>query len=289
VTPLRVAVIGLGRMGRRHLDVLQRLADVDVCGVLDHHADWVEAHRYGDMADLLGDNPGAVVVATPPGSHYSVALQALRAGVHVLVEKPMTGDIDLARNLVAQADAVSRVLAVGFVERFNTALPTLPHDATTLTTRRTSTSTPVGVDIDVILDLAVHDVDLVRFLTGSEYNQRSVEVKRRNAAGLATEATFVGCLANGVDVRHDVAWDSRVRERTLAWSSPVGAGRVDLSLPGPSLTSQAKAFVEACRGAPVRRLGSGADGLQALRCLTTAATVAPSDAMTAPRDAVPGS
>lgn len=264
--PLRVAMVGRGRMGRRHLHVFGALASVEVTGVLDHHAAG-PGHSYPDLAGLLADAPDAVVIATPPASHFALAAGALRAGLHVLVEKPMTGEVDAAQHLVRLAHAAGRVLAVGFVERFNPALPKVPADVGTVTTRRSNTEPPPDGNDQLLLDLAVHDIDLVRFVTGREYAGTSVRVVRRDGTGRVVEAVLEARLQGGVRVSHLVSWAGPTRERTLTWDSPSGSGRHDLSGSNDSLARQAVAFVLACRGDHAPSLARGDDGVAALRCL----------------------
>lgn len=266
MTPLRVAIVGRGRMGRRHLEVLSELASVEVTGVLDHHATG-PGRFYPDLTSLLADAPDAVVIATPPATHLAVATRALRAGLHVLVEKPMTGELGAAQQLVDLARAADRVLAVGFVERFNPALPAIPVDVDAITTRRTSTAPPPKAGGDVLLDLAVHDIDLVRYATHRHYAEGTIHVVDRDATGRVVEAVISGRLHGGATVSHLVSWTRPIRERSLGWRSPAGTGHHDLSGSNNSLVRQALAFVQTCRGDDAATLARGGDGVAALRCL----------------------
>src|SRR5262245_60948687 len=126
----RVALVGLGAMGRNHLRVLNELESADLVAVCDQDADAVAHVRhkhsvagYTSLAELLDrEQIDAVVVAVPTRYHKDAGLAVLERGLHVFIEKPIATDLDEGRALVSAARRAGRVLAVGHVERFNPAV-----------------------------------------------------------------------------------------------------------------------------------------------------------------------
>lgn len=173
---LRIGVVGTGRLGTVHARILAEMPSVELAGVHDadrERADRVAAERgcraYETAAGLCRE-ADAVVIAVPTSAHHPVAGGALDAGCHVLVEKPLTGTLAEADDLIARADAAGRILAVGHVERFNPvvrAARPLLEDPRFLTCLRLARFQPRGTDVSVALDLMIHDIDLVLGLVDS--------------------------------------------------------------------------------------------------------------------------
>jgi predicted dehydrogenase len=173
---LRVGVIGVGALGQHHARIYAGMPEVKLVGVADRikaRAAGI-ADRYHCLAvtdiQALIDQVEAVSVAVPTRWHYAVTRQCLEAGVHVLVEKPITATVDEADELVRIASARAMTLQVGHIERFNPALraalgaikrPKL------IECRRWAPYTSRGADVDVVLDLMIHDLDIALSLSDS--------------------------------------------------------------------------------------------------------------------------
>ncbi len=166
---MNVAVIGAGHMGRYHAEKFARCEGVRLAAVVD--ADAERAHKlaqaYGCAArsDLAGlaREADAAVVAVPTDRHYEVALACLREGMHVLVEKPIAPTLEEADALIAAAEARRLVLQVGHVERYNKAFRALAarmDRALFVEAERLSAFKQRGAEVDVVLDLMIHDLDL---------------------------------------------------------------------------------------------------------------------------------
>ena len=174
---VRAGVVGVGALGRHHARVWANLPGAVLVGV--HDADDARAREvaerhgcraYPDMGALLAD-VDAVSVAVPTVDHYSVAERALDAGRDVLVEKPIAATLAEADALVARAETRGRILQVGHIERFNPATAALlraGRGARFVEVHRLGSFSPRSLDIDVVLDLMVHDLDIVMALDGSE-------------------------------------------------------------------------------------------------------------------------
>jgi predicted dehydrogenase len=174
---VRAGVVGVGALGRHHARVWADLPKALLVGVHDAEAaraaEVAERHgcrAYPDLDALLAD-VDAVSVAVPTVAHHSVAMRALEAGRDVLVEKPITATLAEADTLVACAAERGRVLQVGHIERFNPATEALlraGRGARFVEVHRLGSFSPRSLDIDVVLDLMVHDLDIVMALDGSE-------------------------------------------------------------------------------------------------------------------------
>lgn len=172
---IRVAVVGAGNFGRHHLRVLKDCSGAELAAVVD-----TDAARSAEAASLYGcqavSEPAklasiaeAAVVAVPTTAHADVACALLEAGLDVLVEKPIAADLASARRLVETAARLGRILQVGHLERFNPAVIALEKIKTIplfFEIHRLSPFTPRSLDVDVVLDLMIHDIEIVLSLVG---------------------------------------------------------------------------------------------------------------------------
>jgi predicted dehydrogenase len=174
---LRVAVIGVGHLGKHHARILSSLPDVDLVAVVDTNrarADDIalshEVKGLYEARELLGQ-VDAVTIAVPTEQHRDVALQFLAAGVPALVEKPMARSLVEADEMIAAAASTGAALAVGHTERFNPAIEAarpLLVDPRFIEVHRLGTFPERSLDIDVVFDLMIHDLDVVLSLVTAE-------------------------------------------------------------------------------------------------------------------------
>ncbi|MGZ4647189.1 MAG: Gfo/Idh/MocA family oxidoreductase [Blastococcus sp.] len=217
--PIRLAVVGAGIMGDNHARVASTSIGVELVAILDPDRERAEklAASYGATAvsgvEELPRLVDAAVVATPTQFHAPIAHQLLAGGVDVLVEKPIAPDVETAQRLVDAADTAGRVLMVGHVERFNPAileLDSLLHDVVHVEARRISAYSPRIRD-DVVIDLMIHDLDLVRMIAGGE----AVEVMSVGRSPRSATADIAAAL---------IAFDSGVTASLTA--SRVGQNKI---------------------------------------------------------------
>jgi len=176
-TPLRAAVIGAGYLGNFHAQKYAALDDAQLVGVVDvdparaaQVAQRVGAPAYGDYRELLGAIDVASIVV-PTEAHHEVARACLEAGVHILVEKPVTRTVEEAQELVQLAAKRGLVFQVGHLERFNPAILAVRDQITRplfIESDRLAVFKPRGTDVNVVLDLMIHDIDLILSLTRSD-------------------------------------------------------------------------------------------------------------------------
>ncbi len=172
MVPVKVGVIGIGNMGWHHARVLSLLKDADLIGVADLDKDrcHLATEQFGcrwfkDYQSLLPEVE-AVCIAVPTLLHHKVGLACLEAGKHVLIEKPIAASQDEATALITAATKAGRLLQVGHIERFNPAFRELikvvaSEEVVVLEARRHSPHAERANDVSVVLDLMIHDLDLV--------------------------------------------------------------------------------------------------------------------------------
>ena len=177
MSKIRAAVIGVGYLGRFHAQKYARVDGCELVAVVDSQrtaaaavAAELQTRALADYRELLG-HVDAVSVVTPTPLHFSIACEFLAAGAHVLVEKPITETVAEARALIEIAAKHRRVLQVGHLERFNPALraaePYLKAPRF-IECQRLAPFKERGTDVNVVLDLMIHDIDIVQTLVGSE-------------------------------------------------------------------------------------------------------------------------
>lgn len=176
---VRVGVVGLGRMGKNHCRVFSTLAGSELVGVYDLSQDVGRAiaQKYQvtfcQSLDALLPMVDAVSIATSTPSHHEIALYCMRHGKDVFVEKPITQTIQQGEELVLAASAGQRIVQVGHIERFNPTYTELKHvvedmNVLAVNFRRLSPFAGSNIDVDVVLDLMVHDLDLALDLAGGQ-------------------------------------------------------------------------------------------------------------------------
>ena len=183
---LKVGVIGAGAMGKNHIRIYSEMPDVELVGISDIDRELVEglAQQYNtkaftDYMELLAEGLDAVSIVVPTKMHRQVAIDAIEAGAHVLVEKPIADTVENAKAIIEAADNNGRLLMIGHIERFNPAVIKLKEiieegllgKIVSISTTRVGPYNPRIRDVGVILDIGVHDIDIISFLYGRPVNQ----------------------------------------------------------------------------------------------------------------------
>ncbi len=199
-------------MGSNHGRVLAGLPHVDLVGIVDplaeHRAravDLIGRPTFADLDGLLAAGVDAVTIAAPTHLHHEIALACLARGIHVLVEKPIASTVEEGREIVAAAHAGGVTLMVGHVERFNPAVAAVKQaikgeDILSIAITRVGPFPPRMSNVGVVIDLAVHDIDLIRWFTESDIvdvqPQLSSAVAEREDIALLQFRTASGVLAH---------------------------------------------------------------------------------------------
>ncbi len=207
--PIRVAVVGTGAFGRNHCRVLADTPHAELVAAVDSNLASAEAEAakhncraVADWRELTGEFDAAIV-AVPTSSHADVGCGLLESGIDVLIEKPIAPDLASARRLTEAASAGGRILQVGHLERFNPAVEAL-RGLTRLPLffeiHRMSVFTPRSLDVDVVLDLMIHDIDVVLALIGlmpDEIRAAGISVLSEKVDIANVRLAFsTGCVAN---------------------------------------------------------------------------------------------
>jgi predicted dehydrogenase len=224
--PLRLGVVGVGVMGSNHARVLAEMPGVTLVGVADPDAKQAELVRrtlgcatVSDIRDLLELGVDAVSIAAPTHLHRSIALAAISRGVHVLVEKPIASSVEEGREIIAAARRAGVTLMVGHVERFNPAVQAIKEalrdeDILSIAITRVGPFPPRMSNVGVVIDLAVHDIDLISWFTESEI----VEVQPQLSSAKA-EREDIALLqfrtASGVLAHINTNWLTPFKARTV--------------------------------------------------------------------------
>ena len=297
---LRVAVVGVGYLGRFHAQKYAALPECTLTAVVDTRTEVsaavaaeLKTRAVGHYRELLGQID-AVSIVTPTPQHFEIALAFLESGAHVLVEKPITETVAQAQRLIDAARRGGRILQVGHLERFNPAIIAAEPQLRVprfIECQRLSPFRERGTDVNVVLDLMIHDLDIVQSIVGSPITHVdavgtpvfSSEIDIANA-----RIRFAnGCVANATASRVSLKTERKLRIfqddayfsidlqqkiLTVIRKQPVieGAERLPVSIeeqsfePGDALRTEIEAFLLSCRGLrPV--VVSGEDGCRALQ------------------------
>lgn len=283
MTGLRTAIIGVGHQGKYHAEKYASLPGSELVGVvdLDHERGQALANALGvgfssDYRKLIGQVE-AVSIAVPTSKHFEIASAFLESGTHVLLEKPMTSTVEQAARLVTLAEENDLVLQVGHLERFNSAILALDgycRNPRFIESYRIAPFKERGTDINVVLDLMIHDIDLIQGIVRSPIQQLDASgtpvISKEIDVANARIRFDNGCVANVTASRVSLKTERRIRIfQDDAYMSvdmhtnaltvyKKGAGSADSELPGiavdkesyersDALKLQIEAFLESIR------------------------------------------
>ncbi len=293
----KVAVIGVGYLGEHHARIYSSMNDVVLVGVVDANrarADEIAAkystRAYYDYRELPGDVQ-AVSIAVPTSLHHSVSLDFIRHNIDVLIEKPVTTTVEEADTLINEARERGVLLQVGHIERFNSAYKSLQNHIGRpgfIETHRLGPYVGRGIDVDVILDLMIHDIDIILSIVKSEV----VDVRALGVPVLTNSIDMAnarlefsnGCVANltasrvsrervrkirifqaDTYITIDYAHQSMgIYRRVLENNIPKITGEDTTLEKGEPLSSELASFINAVRNRSTPAV-SGEDGREALR------------------------
>ena len=232
---IKVALVGLGMMGRHHARVLRGVDGVELVAAVDAQGDTHGALGPGvplftTVEQAIEHGIDAAVVAVPTIFHEEIGLTLAAAGVHCLIEKPVAHDVDAGRRLVEAFDAAGLVGAVGHIERYNPALQSLRSriaagdlgEVYQIATRRQGPFPARIADVGVVKDLATHDIDLTAWLAQSGFETIFAQSAHRSGRPNEDLVSVSGRLRNGIVTNHLVNWLSPLKERVTTVTGEKG-------------------------------------------------------------------
>jgi len=221
---IKTAVIGVGYLGKFHAQKYAELPLSDLIAVCDNHIDTAKQIareldiKAVDSLESLLPEVDAVSIVVPTQLHYEIAKQCLLAGKHVLLEKPMTTTLEQAQELIQLAEEHACILQIGHLERFNPAILALENTLQQplfIESHRIAPFNPRGADVNVILDLMIHDIDIILDMVDSEV----IDIDAKGVAVLSKEIDIAnvrlkfenGCVANVTASRAGMKSERKMR------------------------------------------------------------------------------
>lgn len=235
MSDLRMGLVGLGMMGRHHARVLAQLEGVELVGAVDPLGDpngsLLRGSLFGSLDELLDAGVDAAIVATPTDDHEIVAERLASRGVHMLVEKPVASSVAAAERMRTIFNEAGLKAAVGHIERFNPALQELDRrlregqlgTVFSISTERVGPFPNRVRDVGVVKDLATHDIDLVRWIGGSDFDLIFGQTSHKMDRPQEDLVIGVGRLVNGIVVGMTVNWLTPTKRRRVTVLGENGA------------------------------------------------------------------
>jgi len=243
---INAGVIGLGKMGALHARAYLTMENVNLTAVCD-----VVRKRREKMAAKYGATPyatfeemfkkenlDAVSICVPTKFHHRIGMATINSGVNTLIEKPIASNVKEANELIKAAKKHSVVLMVGHIERFNPVVHIAKElikrgtigEVITLSARRVGPAPPKSADVDVVLDLATHDIDVMRYLIGKEVTKVYAESARYDKRGLADNALITLKFEGGIIGTIETNWATPKKIRKLNITGTNGVIELDYIL-----------------------------------------------------------
>ena len=222
---VKVGIVGTGNMGKNHARVASDKSKIDFVGVYDVDearakdiASMYDTQAYVDLDEMI-EKVDALIIATPTLTHYKIAKKAITAQKHCLIEKPITATVDEAKDLIALAKKMGVVLQVGHIERYNPVFKELNKilendEILAIDSARLSYNTNRANDVDVVLDLMIHDIDAINKIVKHDI----VDIKAVGHNYYTTNNDFVTAVLkskNGVAINITASKISQTKERKL--------------------------------------------------------------------------
>jgi UDP-N-acetylglucosamine 3-dehydrogenase len=240
---IKTAVIGVGSMGKNHARIYEELVESELVAVTDVDLEIAQSvaartntNAYRDYQEMLErEKPDAVSIATPTALHREIATRAMEAGAHVLIEKPIADTIQGAHAIINTAQKLNRKLMIGHIVRFNPAIRKLKEKLNEgalgriyqIASRRVGPFPARIRDVGVVVDLAPHDIDLMRYLTDADPLRLYAEIERRIHTD--HEDLLLGMLRfpGGITGSLEINWLTPTKIREIVALGERGMFRVD--------------------------------------------------------------
>jgi predicted dehydrogenase len=223
---IKAGVVGVGVMGSNHARVYTELAQSDLIGVYDENPEQAKsvAAKLGVTAfqsidEMFDSGIQALTIAVPTSMHKDISVKALHRGIHLLVEKPIASTLADAEAIINAAEKTGRKLMIGHIERFNPVVTCIKNliptdEVIAINITRVGPLPPRIKDVGIIIDLGVHDIDLVRYLTGQDI-ERVYCVTSSNIAAYEDTASLLLDLGDGISAHITTNWIAPYKSREV--------------------------------------------------------------------------
>lgn len=232
---INIAIIGYGVMGRHHFRVLETMNTAKVIAVCDPNiSELPESRLYHDIDVMLSEEAvDAAILSTPTSLHKEIGLKCIEKGIHLLIEKPIASNSDDGRKLKECASRNNTKLVLGYVERFNPVVLALKEEIRnkeiySICNTRIGPIPPRISDVGVLTDLAVHDIDLIRFLTNREIVESNIFKSKKIHNHNEDNAIIALRLENGLVANITTNWLTPFKRRTIEIATSKGYYEADL-------------------------------------------------------------
>lgn len=226
---IRIGVIGVGTMGRNHTRVYSEMQDVELVGISDSDkeranivAKEFKIRAFTSHKELFKQDINAVSIAVPTSQHKKIAIDAANAGIHILLEKPIAESIENANEIINNCKSNGVTLMIGHIERFNPIIPIIKKyiknsEVLSIFITRVGPIPPRIKDVGVVIDMAIHDIDLIRYI--SESNFKKIYALTKNAISVYEDTAILSFqMENGILANIITSWLTpfKIREINIA-------------------------------------------------------------------------
>ena len=219
---IKVALIGLGSMGQNHYRVLKALTTFDIVALCDvQKTKEYDEPFYTDLDEMLESVEfDAAVIVVPTFLHKEVAIKCLKKGKHIFIEKPVASNSEEAKDILSVANEMNAKVCVGYIERFNPVVEELKKELEdkeiySIGITRVGPFPPRIADVGILTDLSVHDIDLIRFITGREIKKTSIHKSRKIHNHHEDNAILSFELEDEIVASITTNWLTPFRKRTI--------------------------------------------------------------------------
>jgi len=219
---MNVGVIGLGVMGKNHLRVLKQLPGVDIVGVCDiANKEDLGTPFYKDLDLMLEEkNFDALIIAVPTFLHKEIAFKCIKKGINLLIEKPIAQDKKEGEEIAAVAKENGVKTAIGYIERFNPVVLALKENLKdkeiyNISITRVGPIPPRITDVGILTDLSVHDIDLIRYISGKEIVKQNIFKSQKIHGNQEDNAILSFILEGDITASITTNWLTPFKKRTI--------------------------------------------------------------------------